>query len=49
MNIGFGIGINYPNTSVVYGVIYIDEENTLRFNDNTDILWEDESKILIEE
>ena len=50
MKVGFGIGIEYPNIStlsVIAGGQY--EENVWRFDDNTDILWEDETQMITEE
>ena len=50
MKIGFGIGIEYPNISIINRVIGgQDDDNVWRFEDNTDILWEDETKILTED
>lgn len=50
MKIGFGIGIEYPNISTLRGIAGDqDEDNVWRFEDNTDILWEDETKVLTEE
>lgn len=50
MKIGFGIGIEYPNISTL-NVISVgqDEDNVWRFDDNTDILWEDETQMITEE
>lgn len=50
MKIGFGIGIEYPNASLVIGSIdQGEEDNVWRFDDNTDILWEDETQMITEE
>lgn len=50
MKVGFGIGIEYPNIptlSVIAGGQ--DDDNVWRFDDNTDILWEDETQMITEE
>lgn len=51
MKIGFGIGIEYQTPMVIRGITGGggDEENVWRFDDNTDILWEDETQMITEE
>lgn len=50
MKVGFGIGIEYPNISTLSVIAGgQDDDNVWRFDDNTDILWEDETKVLTEE
>ena len=50
MKVGFGIGIEYPNISTLSGAVGGQEEdNVWRFDDNTDILWEDDTQMITEE
>ena len=49
MVIGFGVGIRYPANAVIGGVEQPDKDNVLLFDDNSEILWEDETNILTEE
>lgn len=49
MVIGFGIGIRYPSNSASGIVNQQEEDNVWLFNDNNEILWEDETNILTEE
>ena len=50
MKVGFGIGIEYPNISILSVIAGgQDDDNVWRFDDNTDILWEDGTQMITEE
>lgn len=50
MRLGFGIGISYPQSSVISGILKPpDEENTWLWNDNNIMVWNNNENIVIEE
>lgn len=49
MRLGFGIGISYPSSIIVRGIVNPPEEDsTWLWNDNTAVLWEDGTGIVTE-